>query len=63
MQDYSKPMLGFVVLKFSVLIAKRLFNVKSVSSNLAFMPVANQEGQQVNKFILRFFSEKNITDD
>ena len=60
MQDYSRPMVGFVVLKFSILIAKRSFNVKSVSSNLAFMPVANKVGQKVKKFILRFF-RKNIT--
>ena len=58
MQDYSKPMVGFVELKFSMLIAQRLFNGKSVSSNLAFMPVANKVGQKVKKFILRFFSEK-----
>ena len=58
MQDYSRPMMGFVVLKFSILIAKRLFNVKSVSSNLAFMPVANKVGQKVKKVILRFFFGK-----
>ena len=63
MQDYSRPMVGFVVLKFSILIAKQLFNVKSVSSNLAFMPVANKVGQKVKKFILRFFFRKNISDD
>ena len=64
MQDYSKPMVGFVVLKFSILRAKRLFNgtSSSVSFNLAFMPVANKVGQKVKKFILRFLSE-NITDD
>ena len=62
MQDYSKPMVGFVALKFSILIAQRLFNGKSVSSNLAFMPDANKVGQKVKKFILRFFRE-NITDD
>ena len=54
MQDYSKPMVGFVALKFSILIAQRLFNGKSVSSNLAFMPVANKVGQRVEKFILIF---------
>ena len=58
MQGYSRPMVGFVVLKFSILIAKRLFNGKIVSSNLAFMPVAKKIGQKVKKFILRFFSEK-----
>ena len=62
MQDYSKPMVDFVELKFSILIAQRLFNGKSVLSNLAFMPVANKIGQKVKKFILRFF-RKNITDD
>ena len=58
MQDYSKPIVGFVELKFSILIAQRLSNGKSVSTNLAFMPVANKIGQKVKKFILRFFSEK-----
>ena len=57
MQDYSKPMVGFVALKFSILIAQRLFNGKSVSSNPAFMPVANKESQKVKKFILRFFGK------
>ena len=50
MQDYSRPMVGFVALKFSILIAKRLFNGKSVSSNLAFMSAANKVGQKVKKF-------------
>ena len=58
MQDYSKAMVGFVALKFSIQIAKRLFNGTSVSFNLAFMPVANKVGQKVKKFILRFLSEK-----
>ena len=58
MQDYSRPMVGFVALKFSILIAKRLFNGTSVSFNLAFMPVANKVGQKVKKFNLRFLSEK-----
>ena len=64
MQDYLKPMVGFVALKLSILIALRLLNGKSVSSNLAFMPVVNKVhvGQKVKKFILRFF-RKNITDD
>ena len=51
MQDYSRPMVGFVALKFSILIAKRLFNRKSVSSNLAFMSVANKVGRKVKKSI------------
>ena len=58
MKDYSRPMLGFVALEFSILIAKRLFNETSVSFNLAVMPVANKVGQQVKKFILRFLLEK-----
>ena len=47
MQDYSRPMAGFVALKFSILIAERLFNGTSVSFSLAFMPVANKVGQKV----------------
>ena len=58
MQDYSRPMVGFVTLKFSILIAKMLFNGTSVSFNLAFMPVVNKVGQKVKTFILRFLSEK-----
>ena len=60
MQDYSRPTMDFVALKFGVLIAKRLFNGKSMLSNLAFMPVANKVhvGQKFKKFILRLFSEK-----
>ena len=58
MQDYSRQMVGFVALKFNVLIAKRLFNGTSVSFNLAFMPVANKVGQKVKKFILRFLLKK-----
>ena len=37
----SRPMVDFVALLFGILIAKRLSNVKSMSSNLAFIPVAN----------------------
>ena len=62
MQDYSRPMVDFVALKFGILIAKRLLNGTSVSFNLAFMTVANKVGQKVKKFILRFY-RKNITDD
>ena len=29
-----------------------------MSSNLAFMPVANEIGQKVKKFIIRLFSKK-----
>ena len=45
MKDYSRSMVDFVALKFGILIAKMLFNGKSMSSNLAFMPVANKVGQ------------------
>ena len=45
-------------MKFGMLIAKSLFNRKSMSSNLALMPDANKVGQKVKKFILRLFSEK-----
>ena len=58
MHYYSRPMVDFVALKFSILIAKRLSNGNSISSNLAFMPVANKIGQKVNKFNLRFFCRK-----
>ena len=52
MQAYSRPMMDFVVLKFGILIAKRL---KSISSTLAFMPIMKKIGQKVKKFILRLF--------
>ena len=55
MQYYSRPMVDFVALKFGILIDKRLLNGNSISSNLAFMPVANKIGQEVKKFNLRFF--------
>ena len=55
MQDYSSPMMDFVVLKFGILIAKRFFNGKSISSALAFMPIMNKIGQKVEKFNLRLF--------
>ena len=51
MQDYSRPMVGFVALKLSKHIAKRLLNGKGVSSNLALMPAAKKVGQKVKKFI------------
>ena len=50
MQDYSRPKVDFVVLKFGILIAERLINGNSISSNIAFVPVANKVGQKVNKF-------------
>ena len=51
MQDNSRPMVDFVALKFGMLIAIKLFNGMSMSSNLAFMPVANKVGQKFKKFI------------
>ena len=47
-----------MALEFGILIAKRLFNGNSISSNLAFMPVANKIGQKVKKFNLRFLCRK-----
>ena len=55
MQDYSRPMEGFVALKFGILIAKRLSNEKSMSSNLALIPVAKKIGQKVH--FKTFFGE------
>ena len=52
-----------MALKFGIRIAKRLFNGNSISSNLAFMPVANKIGQTVKKFNLRIFLQKDTTDD
>ena len=51
-----------MVLKFGLLIVKMLCNGKSMSSNVALMPVANKVSQKVKKFILRIF-RKNATDD
>ena len=50
MQDYSRPTVDLVVLKFGIPIAKRLSNGNSISSNIAFVPVANKVGQKVKKF-------------
>ena len=50
MQDYSRPTVDCVVLKFGIIMAKRLFNGNSISSNIAFVPVANNVGQKVKKF-------------
>ena len=58
MQDYSRPMVDFVALKFGIHIAKRFFNGKNMSYSLVFMPVANKVGQKVKKFILRHFFGK-----
>ena len=35
MQDYLRPMVDFLALKFGILIAKRSFNGKSISTNHA----------------------------
>ena len=58
MQDYLRPMVDSLALKFGILIAKRLFNVNSISTNHACMLVANKIGQKVKKFNLGFFSER-----
>ena len=59
MQDYLRPMVDFLALKFGILIAKRLFNGNSISTNHACMLVANKIGQKVKKFNLGFcFSER-----
>ena len=50
MQDYLRPMVDFLALKFGILIAKRLFNGNSISTNHACMLVANEIGQKVKKF-------------
>ena len=60
MHDYSRPMMDFEVLNFGILIAKRFFNGKSISSTLAFMPIMNKIGQKVKKFNLRFCLETYI---
>ena len=52
MQDYSRPMVDFVELKFGILIAKRLYKEKGMSSIIEFMPVANKVGQKVKKLFL-----------
>ena len=43
MQDYSRRMVNFMALNFGIRIARRLSNGKGMSSNLAFMPVANKK--------------------
>ena len=52
MQADSRLMVDFEVLKLSISIAKRLFNGKSMSSNLAFMPIAKKVGYKVKQIIL-----------
>ena len=50
MQDYLRPMVVFLVLKFGILIAKRLFNGNCISTDHACMLVTNKIGQKVKKF-------------
>ena len=50
MQDYSRPTVDFVVLKFGILIAKRLINGNGISSNISFVPLTNIVGKKVKKF-------------
>ena len=54
MQDYLRPMVDFLALEFGILIAKRVFNGNSISTNHACMLVLNKIGQKVKKF----FSER-----
>ena len=63
MQGYLRPIVDFLALKFGILIAKRLFNGKSISTNHACMLVANKIGQKVKKFNLGSFFQKDTTDD
>ena len=58
MQDYLRPMVDFLALKFGILIAKRLFNGNSISTDHARMLVANKIGQEVKKFNLGFCFRK-----
>ena len=58
MQYYLRSMVDFFALKFGILIAKRLFNGNSISTNHACMLFANKIGQKVKKFNLGFFSER-----
>ena len=52
-----------MALKFSIHIAKRLFNGKSVSFDLACMSVAKKVGQKGQQDHFKIFYRKNITDD
>ena len=58
MQGYLRPKMDFLALKFGILIAKRLFNGNSISTNHACMLVANKIGQNVKKFNLGSFFRK-----
>ena len=57
MQDYSRSIVGFVALKFSKLIAEKLFNGTSMTYYLAFMPVTNKVGQR-SKIHFKIFIKK-----
>ena len=67
MQDYLRPMVDFLTLKFGILIDKRLiFKGNSISTNhasAACMLVANKIGQKVKKFNVGFLVQKDTTDD
>ena len=55
MQDYLRPRVDFLALKFGILIA----NENSISTNHAYMLVTNKIGQKVKTFNLGFlFSER-----
>ena len=58
MQGYLRPIVDFLALKFGILIAKRLFNGTSISTNHACMFVANKIGQKVKQFNLGSFFRK-----
>ena len=58
MQGYLRPIVDFLALKFGILIAKRLLNGNSISTNHACMLVANKIGQKVKKFKLGYFFRK-----
>ena len=58
MQGNLRPIVDFLALKFGILIAKRLFNGNSISTNHAFMLVANKIGQKVKNFNLGSFFRK-----
>ena len=58
MQDYLRHILDFLALKFGILIAKRLFNGTSISTDHACMLVVNNIGQKVKYSIWDFFLRK-----
>ena len=55
MQDYLRPMVDFLALKFGILIAERLLNRNSISTNHACMLVANKIDQKVKELNKKFF--------